>query len=146
MKKIIISFIIFSLLTIGTVVAEPQVITNNENMINSQAGIIDVNRVMQESPPIKALQEEFNQHGKDVVNQLEEDKINLTPEEFTQRQQEAYNGLMVVKKEMEAKAQMKVKQAVEKVAKEKKLTIVLYKESSAWGGIDITMEVINTME
>ena len=146
MKKVIISCILFNLLFIGTVFAAPQKAKENVGGGTFQIGIISEERIMAESKQVKASQEEFNRQGQEIVKQLEEEKEKLTAEEFTKKQQELYGKFMTVKQQMEEQVQIKVQQAVEKVIKEKNLTIVLYKPAVVVGGIDITTDVINKME
>ena len=141
MKKIIISCIIFNLLAIGTVAAAPK-----KAVETFQIGIISEARIMEESKQVKASQEEFNRQGQEVIKELEGQKEKLTAEEFVQKQKEMYGKFMIVKQQMEEQVQIKVQRAVEKVAKEKNLTTVLYKNAVVLGGIDITTEVINKME
>ena len=141
MKKIIISCIIFNLLAIGTVAAAPK-----KAVETFQIGIISEARIMEESKQVKASQEEFNRQGQEVIKELEGQKEKLTAEEFVQKQKEMYGKFMIVKQQMEEQVQIKVQRAVEKVAKEKNLTTVLYKNAVVLGGIDITTEVINQME
>lgn len=111
-----------------------------------KVGIVDVSKVMSESPKVKKFQEDFNVKGKEVIEGLEKEKATLSPEEFQKRQQAVYAEFMKVKQNMETEVQGVVKQAVEEISKEKKMTIVLYKEGVAQGGTDITDEVIKKLQ
>ena len=66
----------------GTVFAGPAPKSVNQNM---QIGVIDVTRVMKESPMMKGFQEELNQKGKELTENLELEKTQLNPDEFKQK-------------------------------------------------------------
>lgn len=145
MKKIIISFIVITLLTIGTALAaEPSTEMN-------RIGVIDVSIVMQQSPQVREFQRQLNEKGKELTNQLQVEKPNLSAEEFKKKQEVAYADFLRVKVDLEKQIDEKVKQAIVKVAKEKNLIMVIYKNSIIFGGtnvtqVDITQDVINNIE
>lgn len=109
-------------------------------------GILDVNKVMADSPKVKALQEQLNVKAKELSDQLEKDKASLSAEEFQKKQEATYGSFLQLKQELEGQVDASIKQSVEAVAKEKKLGIVIYKNSVAQGGTDITDEVIKRMQ
>ena len=53
---------------------------------------------------------------------------------------------MQLKQEFEAKIQAQIQKVLEEVAKEKKLGAVIYKNGMAWGGIDVTDEVLKKLQ
>lgn len=109
-------------------------------------GVLDVNKVMSDSPKIKQFQEQLNTKGKELSDQLEKDKAGLSAEEFQKRQETAYGDFLKVKQDLESQIDASIKQAVEQVSTEKKLGVVLYKNSVAQGGTDITDDVISKMQ
>lgn len=145
MKKIIVSFIVITLLTIGTALAaEPSTEMN-------RIGVVDVSIVMQQSPQVREFQRQLNEKGKELTNQLQVEKPNLSAEEFKKKQEVAYADFLRVKVDLEKQIDEKVKQAIVKVAKEKNLIMVIYKNSIIFGGtnvtqVDITQDVINNIE
>lgn len=145
MKKIIVSFVVITLLTIGTALAAEA--STDMNRI----GVIDISIVMQQSTQVREFQRQLNEKGKELTDQLQVDKTNLSAEEFKKKQEVAYAEFMKVKSDLEKQIDEKVKQAIVKVAKEKNLIMVLYKNSIIFGGnnvtqIDITQDVINNIE
>lgn len=146
MKKIFISFVVVTLLSIGTAFASAETQPLSQSTQICTIGFIDMNKIMKESPMVKGMQEELNQKGQEITDSLNTDKENLTQEEFQQRQAEVYDGFLKLKQEIEAKFDASIYQAVEKVAKEKNLTVVLYKSSVNCGGIDVTSDVMNIMK
>lgn len=115
---------------------------------NSQAaiGVLDVNKVMSESPKIKQFQDQLNVKGKELSDQLEKDKASISPEEFQKRQETAYGEFLKTKQELESQIDTSIKQAIEQVSQEKKLGVVLYKNSVATGGTDVTEAVLQKMQ
>ncbi len=109
-------------------------------------GILDVNKVMSDSPKVKTLQDQLNGKAKELSDQLDKDKASLSAEEFQKKQETAYNDFLKIKQDLESQVDASIKQSVEAVAKEKKLGVVLYKTSVAQGGTDITDDVIKRMQ
>jgi len=101
---------------------------------------------MAESPKVKQFQDQLNAKGKELSDQLEKDKPNLKQEEFQKRQEAAYSEFLKVKQDLEGQIDSSIKQAIEQVSKEKKLGVVLYKNSVAQGGTDVTDDVIKKMQ
>ena len=109
-------------------------------------GVLDVNKVMTESPKVKEFQDQLNAKGKELGEQLEKDKASMKPEDFQKKQEAAYGDFMKMKQDMEGQIDTSIKQTLDQVAKEKKLGVVLYKNGVAQGGTDITEEVIKKMQ
>ncbi|MDT8903787.1 OmpH family outer membrane protein [Anaeroselena agilis] len=109
-------------------------------------GILDVNKVMSDSPKVKQLQEQLNTKAKELSDTLEKDKASLSADEFQKKQEAAYGDFLKIKQDLEGQVDASIKQSVDAVAKEKKLGVVLYKNSVAQGGTDITDEVIKRMQ
>ena len=53
---------------------------------------------------------------------------------------------MKLKQEFEAQIETQTKKVLEEVAKEKKLGAVIYKNGMAWGGIDVTDDVLKKLQ
>ncbi|SMC38597.1 OmpH family outer membrane protein [Sporomusa malonica] len=109
-------------------------------------GVLDVNKVMADSPKVKQFQDQLNVKGKELSDQLEKDKASISAEEFQKRQETAYGEFLKIKQDLETQIDNAIKQAIEQVSKEKKLGVVLYKNSVAQGGTDITDDVIKKMQ
>ena len=109
-------------------------------------GVVDVNKVVSDSPKLKAMQDQLNVKGKELSDQLDKDKASLSPEEFQKKQQTAYDDFMKIKQDMESQFDTTMKQTLDQVAKDKKLGVVLYKNGVAQGGTDVTDEVIKKLQ
>jgi len=112
----------------------------------STIGIVDMQKVMTENGKIKEMQEQLNKKAQEITAQLEKERATLKPEEFQQKEQLAYAEFMKLKQEFEGKIQLQIQKILEEIAKEKKLGAVIYKNGMAWGGIDITDEVLKKLQ
>ena len=112
----------------------------------STIGIVDMQKVMTENPKIKQMQEQLNTKAQELTANLEKQRATLKPEEFQQKEQLAYAEFMKLKQEFESQIEMQTKKVLEEVAKEKKLGAVIYKNGMAWGGIDVTDDVLKKLQ
>lgn len=115
---------------------------SGQNMV----GVLDVNKVMSDSPKVKQFQDQLNTRGKELSDQLEKDKPNISAEEYQKRQEAAYAEFLKTKQDLEGQIDSTIKQALEQVAQEKKMGVVLYKNGVAQGGTDITEDVLKKMQ
>lgn len=109
-------------------------------------GVLDVNKVMAESPKVKGFQDQLNAKGKELSDKLEKEKAGISAEEYQKRQEVAYGEFVKIKQDLEGQIDASIKQTLEQVAKEKNLSVILYKNGVAQGGTDITDEVIKRMQ
>lgn len=109
-------------------------------------GVLDVNKVMAESPKVKGFQDQLNAKGKELSDKLEKEKAGISAEEYQKRQEAAYGEFVKIKQDLEGQIDASIKQTLEQVAKEKNLSVILYKNGVAQGGTDITDEVIKRMQ
>jgi len=112
----------------------------------STIGIVDMQKVMTDNPKIKQMQEQLNTKAQELTANLEKEKATLKPEEFQAKEQLAYASFMQMKQEFEAQIEAQTKKVLEEVAKEKKLGAVIYKNGMAWGGIDVTEDVLKKLQ
>ena len=112
----------------------------------STIGIVDMQKVMTENPKIKQMQETLNTKAQELTANLEKERAALKPEEFQQKEQLAYAEFMRLKQEFETQIETQTKKVLEEVAKDKKLGAVIYKNGMAWGGIDVTEDVLKKLQ
>lgn len=140
-RKYVTSFILLVAL-----VASVFLISGCAGTGNNAIGILNVEKVMTDSAKVKQLQDQLNNRGKELSDQLEKDKPNISAEEYQKRQEAAYGEFLRTKQDLESQIDNTIKQALEQVAKEKNLGIVLYKNGVAQGGIDVTDDVLKKMQ
>ena len=112
----------------------------------STIGIVDMQKIMTENPKIKQMQEQLNTKAQELTANLEKQRATLKPEEFQQKEQAAYAEFMKMKQEFETQIETQTKKVLEEVAKEKKLGAVIYKNGMAWGGVDVTEDVLKKLQ
>ena len=135
-----------SFILLVALVASVTLISGCAGTGNNAIGILNVEKVMTESAKVKQLQDQLNSRGKELSDQLEKDKPNISAEEYQKRQEAAYGEFLRTKQDLESQIDNAIKQALEQVSKEKNLGIVLYKNGVAQGGIDITEDVLKKMQ
>ena len=109
-------------------------------------GVVDMQKIMTATPKMKQMQEQLNVKGKDLMARLEKDKATLPEEEYKKSEEAAYAEFMTMKQAFEVELDTSVKKAIEEVAKEKKLGAVVHKQGMAWGGVDVTDEVLSKLQ
>ena len=108
-------------------------------------GVVDMEKVMKESPKVQSLQEQLTTKGKAIQTELDSDQKSMSKEDFDKKQQAKYGEFMQLRQELETQVETTMKQAMDDVAKEKKLGAILYKQGVAQGGVDVTDDVMKKM-
>lgn len=111
-----------------------------------QFGVLDRQRVMEESPKVQAIQQELQTKGEALQEQLRKDQRSMSAAQFAKKQQETMQEFMVIKKGLETQFEATIDTAASEVAAEKKLNLILYKQGVAQGGIDVTDDVIKKLQ
>ena len=111
-----------------------------------QFGVLDGQRVMAESPKIQAIQQELQTKGEAMQEQLRKDQKSMSAAQFAKKQKETMQEFMVIRKGLETQLEATMETATSEVAAEKKLTLILYKQGVAQGGIDVTDDVIKKLQ
>jgi outer membrane protein len=113
---------------------------------SDKAGVIDAQRIVQESEMGKQFKQEIMDKQKEISDKLEQEKAGLSPEDLQKRQMELnqeYNASVSEKQEQFKEA---LDKAYGEVAKEKGVSVIIYKESVASGGVDVTDDVIKKLQ
>lgn len=108
-------------------------------------GVVDLEKVMKESPKVKTLQEQLTTKGKAIQDELDNDQKSMSKEDFDKKQQAKYGEFMQLRQDLESQVEAAMKQSMEDVAKEKNLGAILYKQGVAQGGVDVTDDVLKKM-
>jgi outer membrane protein len=101
---------------------------------------------VQESEMGKQFKQEIMDKQKEISDKLEQEKAGLSPEDLQKRQMELnqeYNASVSEKQEQFKEA---LDKAYGEVAKEKGVSVIIYKESVASGGVDVTDDVIKKLQ
>lgn len=109
-------------------------------------GVVDIQKVMTESPKIKQMQDQLNVKAQELTASLEKEQQTLPPAEFQKKQETAYGDFMKMKQDMEDQAEAMVKGHLDQIAKEKNLGAILFKTNVAQGGVDVTEDLMKKMQ
>ncbi len=108
-----------------------------------QVGVIDLIRIVDESPRAQELNRMLMERYNELVEELTAAVDEETPEEeLANQERQAYAEYLAYRQELEAQLQAEVDQAVRQVAKDKGIALVVDSDVVRFGGVDISSEVI----
>ena len=113
---------------------------------NKNVGVIDVEKVVTESPKIKIMNEELMAKHKEIEEKLNADKTTLSEADFNNAKQAADTEFTALRKDLSGKMETEIKTNLEKIAKEKNLSVIIKKNVTVQGGVDVTDEMIAKLQ
>ena len=113
---------------------------------NKNVGVIDVEKVVTESPKIKVMNEELMSKHKEIEEKLNTDKTTLSEADFNNAKQAADAEFTALRKDLSGKMETEIKTNLEKIAKEKNLSVIIKKNVTVQGGVDVTDEMIAKLQ
>lgn len=113
---------------------------------NKNVGVIDVEKVVTESPKIKVMNEELMAKHKEIEEKLNNDKTTLSEADFNNAKQAADAEFTALRKDLSGKMETEIKTNLEKIAKEKNLSVIIKKNVTVQGGVDVTDEMITKLQ
>lgn len=113
---------------------------------NKNVGVIDVEKVVTESPKIKVMNEELMSKHKEIEEKLNTDKTTLSEADFNNAKQAADAEFTALRKDLSGKMETEIKTNLEKIAKEKNLSVIIKKNVAVQGGVDVTDEMIAKLQ
>lgn len=113
---------------------------------NKNVGVIDVEKVVTESPKIKVMNEELMAKHKEIEEKLNADKTTLSEADFNNAKQAADTDFTALRKDLSGKMETEIKTNLEKIAKEKNLSVIIKKNVAVQGGVDVTDEMIAKLQ
>lgn len=113
---------------------------------NKNVGVIDVEKVVTESPKIKVMNEELMAKHKEIEEKLNTDKTTLSEADFNNAKQAADTEFTALRKDLSGKMETEIKTNLEKIAKEKNLSVIIKKNVAVQGGVDVTDEMIAKLQ
>jgi len=113
--------------------------------LTGKIGIVDLNKLMEDSPKAQSYEKQLADKYQALTEELEKEK-DLSKEEKEKKQAAAYDEFLKTKAELEKKLEREVAASVRTVARHRRLSVVLYKDAVAWGGVDITSDVIRALK
>ena len=113
---------------------------------NKNVGVIDVEKVVTESPKIKVMNEELMAKHKEIEEKLNADKTTLSEADFNNAKQAADTEFTALRKDLSGKMETEIKTNLEKISKEKNLSVIIKKNVTVQGGVDVTDEMIAKLQ
>ena len=113
---------------------------------NKNVGVIDVEKVVTESPKIKVMNEELMSKHKEIEEKLNTDKTTLSEADFNNAKQATDAEFTALRKDLSGKMETEIKTNLEKIAKEKNLSVIIKKNVTVQGGVDVTDEMIAKLQ
>ena len=113
---------------------------------NKNVGVIDVEKVVTESPKIKVMNEELMAKHKEIEEKLNADKTTLSEADFNNAKQATDAEFTALRKDLSGKMETEIKTNLEKIAKEKNLSVIIKKNVTVQGGVDVTDEMIAKLQ
>ena len=116
---------------------------------SSKIGTVDTQKVMQSSGKIKKLQEDMMLKQNDArkkIDELTKKKDTMKDDEFQKQQKAVYDEFSKAQEEADKNFQNALKVAMEKVIKDRGLDAIIYKDAVAGGGVDVSDEVLKTLD
>lgn len=107
-----------------------------------KAGVVDMERIATESKMGEEMQGKLKAQFEILNEEMKNEEPSKTQEEFMVKQQEYQKRMQTVQQQLVREFQVNVQKASADVAQEKKMGVILYKDSVAAGSIDITDDVI----
>lgn len=112
----------------------------------SSVGVIDLGRVVAQSPLAQRYEKQLADKYSELQTQLEAEKTNLDEESRKAREKELMAEYLKLKQELEGKLEKQIDEALETIAKQRGLGVVVYKESVRFGGEDVTADVVKALK
>ncbi|MFW5985831.1 MAG: hypothetical protein ACOCQH_00575 [Halanaerobiales bacterium] len=109
-----------------------------------KVGILDMERVLEESQRAQKLQQELHDIGNRLESeyQQQEEELSNGEEELERIYQEYQNN----KQRLEGDLNSEIKEVIAGIADNENLGTVIFKDSVYYGGVDITDEVISGLD
>lgn len=112
-----------------------------------KVAVVDYQKLEDQSPKIKAIQQEITDKDKEISNLLAEaQKSGLSDEEMQKKVQSAQQERMIFIQSKQKQIESMVQSQAGAIAKEKNIGIVMNKMAVPTGAVDITDEVLAKMD
>lgn len=111
-----------------------------------KVGILDMDRVLQESERAQKMQQELLDIGNRLESEYQEKKEELSEDDGEEELDRIYQEYQTNKQRLESGLNKEITDIIGEIAASKKLGVVIFKNSVYYGGVDITEEVITNLD
>ena len=109
-------------------------------------GVIDLAQVISQSPLAQRYEKQLAEKYGSLQKQLETERTDLDEEERKEKEKELTTEYLELKQELEGRLEKEIDAALAAVMKQKKLEVIVYRESVRRGGVDVTPEVVKALK
>ncbi len=109
-------------------------------------GVLDLQEIIEKAPIAQEFQNKLDAAGEEIEQKFADDSSEISEEERMALQQKAYQEYLAAKQQLEEELNAEIEEAVAEVVKEKKVSVVIYKQAVRYGGLDITEFVIEKLQ
>lgn len=109
-------------------------------------GIIDMNRILEESRRGRQLNEELSRMGDQLEQTYQQQEKELSSADGEQELDNIYQQFLNNKQSMEEQLQQEIEQVLVEITEEKNLGVVLNNKNVHFGGEDITETLIESLD
>jgi outer membrane protein len=109
--------------------------------------VVDMKKIIETSEQVQNYQKNLDEKLRELQSDYESNVQDIKDREnLEEKRQTAYEKSQEIKTEMEVKLKSFIQEAIDKVAKEESIDVVLRKSDIKYGGVDITDKVIESMK
>jgi outer membrane protein len=112
----------------------------------AQVGMVDLDRIMAESPRALAADRELAAKYEALSQKLEEELALLADDEREARESELFGEYLQLKMDLEGLLAKDIDAAIDEVKRRRGIRVVVYRDAVKIGGVDITDEVIRRLD
>ncbi|MGI6557735.1 MAG: OmpH family outer membrane protein [Limnochordia bacterium] len=112
----------------------------------AQVGMVDLDRIMAESPRALAADRELAAKYEALSQRLEEELALLADDEREARESELFGEYLQLKMDLEGLLAKDIDAAIDEVKRRRGIRVVVYRDAVKIGGVDITDEVIRRLD
>ncbi len=147
-KQVKIISVLIALVFIGSVVALAltQSGTGIANAASSSVGVVDYRQIAQQHPQLQSANAEFQKAVQDAQKEFEQKSANMSDQEKADYYQQTQQRLQQKNQELMDPIKESIDEAIKKTAEAKGLSVVIDKSAVAYGGTDITQDVVSKLK
>jgi Skp family chaperone for outer membrane proteins len=130
-------------LAVGALIVSALVLTG---CAGPAVGVVDSRRILNESLPALTFQRQLDDRERAMAADLRLLAGRMSKADLEARRQGHLRELQELKGELESQLNEQVRKAVEEVARARRIRVVLVKEATSFGGVDVTQDVLDQLK
>ncbi|MFW6034614.1 MAG: hypothetical protein ACOCRZ_00010 [Halothermotrichaceae bacterium] len=122
------------------------VLTGCSSRDEETVAVLDMNKVLDESEHAQELYQELMEIGSDLEDEYQQKKDDESQSDDEGELNQISDKYLDNKSRLEEGLNQEIHDVIEEISEKEQIEIVLYKESSYYGGLDITDKVIQLLD